>query len=212
MNLRQEYTDFAIKHMNLYVQNQAVKSGLSKDTVVEYFWFTIKPSAPTGKWEQFQYDYEKLVQKFHKSLCMNTIGKHYDRDKNKHLKPFICAAPDYENSNNSNPQYKNSFNHVHGIIALQGEQLKLFKTLIKENGAHYHYKISVGEIRDITIGKINNTEQDLYNYTNYISKNTNRQSRNETPIMMIPNQKSFKDYINEKIPPHQDGSRLRKTM
>lgn len=186
MNLKQLYNDFTIKHMNHYIEYQAAESGLSNDAVVEYFWFTIKPLEPSGSWEKFQFELEKTVQNFHKSVCMNIIGKYYDRKKNKHLKPFIYAAPDFESSNYANPQYKNEFNHIHGLIALQGEQLNLFKKLLKKNGDYYHYGISVGNIRNITIGKIDPTQGNLSGYINYINKNTNRQSFDINPSMMIP--------------------------
>lgn len=210
LNLRANYNNLAFQTMDYYRSYQAAASGLSTDAVVEYYWFTIKPTSPAGSWERFQTDYVKLVSAFHSSVCRHTVGTRFNSANKKHLKPFIFAAPDYENSNESPPQRNNSFNHVHGLIMLQGEQITYFKDLIDKNGNDYQYTKEISQIRSVTLNEITSNDRDLYNYINYINKNTSRRSLNINPNMMLPNDKAFKAYLNEHMKPHQDGSRLKK--
>lgn len=207
MNLRYYYNDLTIDIMNHYLKYQATASGFSSVEGAEHYWFTIKPSSPSGSWEKFQSEYIKLVAGFHRSVCKRTIGTRFNREKNKHLKPFLYAAPDFENSNQSGPLFKNAFNHVHGVISLRGEQLKEFKEWLFKFETHYVYFDSIDDIRWITVDKIGSTEQDLYGYVNYMNKNSDRKSFNLNPNMMLPRDDAFMSYLSERIKPHQDGSR-----
>lgn len=210
LNLRAKYNDLTFQTMDYYRSYQGAASGLSTDAVVEYYWFTIKPTSPTGSWERFQTDYTKLVAAFHSSVCRHTVGTRFRFPNKKHLKPFIFAAPDYENSNESSPQRNNSFNHVQGLIMLQGEQIKHFKDLICKNGNNYQYTEEISQIRSVTLNEITPIDGNLYAYINYINKNTSRRSLNINPNMILPNDEAFKAYLNEHMEPHQDGSRLKK--
>lgn len=210
LNLRENYNDLTFQTMDYYRSYQAAASGLSTDAVVEYYWFTIKPTSPAGSWERFQTDYVKLVSAFHSSVCRHTVGTRFRFPNKKHLKSFIFAAPDYENSNESSPQHNNFFNHVQGLIMLQGEQIKYFKDLICKAGNNYQYTEELSEIRSVILNEITPNDRDLYNYINYINKNTSRRSLNINPNMILPNDEAFKAYLNEHMEPHQDGSRLKK--
>lgn len=210
MMLKSYYNKLTLQNLDYYRSYQAAASGLSNDAVVEYYWFTIKPTSPKGNWERFQTEYVNLVTGFHRSVCTHMIGTRFNSPPKKHLKPFLCAAPDYDNSNETSPQRINTFHHVHGLIMLQGEQIMKFKSLIYKDKAIYQYSKSISDIRCVSLEKISSTDRDLRNYINYMNKNTARRSLNSNPNMMLPKDQAFTDYLGQFIKPHQDGSRLKK--
>lgn len=212
MNIRSSHNNNMIETMNYYRAYQSAVSGLSNDAVVEYFWFTIKPSSPSGSWIEFQNTYPKLVASYHRLVCELTVGSQYKNKNKRHLKPFLCAAPDYEDSNNSSPKMKNTFNHVHGLICLQQDQVIKYKNSLLYDQNNYFHLHQLDDIRAIVLKEIKSSSNDLYYYINYMNKNTERRYMNINSNMTLPNDEAFTSYITKHRKPYKDGSRLNKEI
>lgn len=159
------------------------------------YWFTIKLISPTGRWDHFQLDLKKYVCPFYYDLCEELVGKRWKRNNQKHLKPLLFAAPDYENSNIQGPLTVNAFNHIHGLISIRNDQKHILQMLLRETRNKSVYGNNFDKIREITIKEANHITTDNAGYKIYINKNADRKSGNINNGMFLPADQNFHKFI-----------------
>lgn len=189
--LKKAYTQFTIDKLEDYKSYQISNDPTLRQGDHTLYWFTIKPNSPSGRWDHFQFELKNYTFPFYCDLCERLNGKQYNRDNKKHLKPFLYATPDYENSNQNEPLFVNQFNHIHGIICIRNDQTIVFETLLNEFKNNYIYKNKFDPIRNIIINKTNNITPDGIGYKTYINKNSNRKFNNINNGMFLPADKDF---------------------
>lgn len=195
--LNKAYIKFTVDTLELYKSYQIANDITLKQGDHTLYWFTIKPSSPSRRWDHFQLELKKYVCPFYYDLCHGLIGKHYNRPNKKHLKPFLYATPDYENSNQVSPLIVNSFNHIHGIICIRNDQIIVFETLLNEFKNNYIYSNYIEDIRSIIINKVDHVYTDDIGYKVYINKNTTRKFNNINNGIFLPADKIFHTFIGK---------------
>src|SRR5690606_33633496 len=96
-------------------------------------------------------------------------------------------------------QSYNQFNHVHGLIALKGDELKKFRSILKPDATGWTYPFSLPDIRTVTIEQIEDNLESLCTYISYMNKNTSRLHFNENPSMFLPQHEQFRSYLKTNV-------------
>ncbi|QYM72037.1 hypothetical protein K1X45_11025 [Pseudochrobactrum sp. Wa41.01b-1] len=189
--LRQAYDKLTIDTLENYKLYQLENDRNIKNGDHTLYWFTIKPISPRGRWDRFQLDLKKYVCPFYYDLCERLNGKHWNKKNRKHLKPFLFAAPDYENSNNQGPLIVNDFNHVQGLICIRNDQKHILNNLLRKHNNNYTYVYKFDKVREITIAEANHTTMDNIGYKIYLNKNSNRKYDNINNFIYLPFDQKF---------------------
>ncbi len=192
---RKAYNQFTINTLENYKRYQIHSDPNLKDGDHTLYWFTVKLTSPTGRWNHFQMDLKKYICPFYYDVCDNLLGKIWKRTNKKHLKPFFFAAPDYENSNYQGPSTVNTFNHIHGLMCIRNDQKGDFQKLLSNEEPHYKYSKNIMGIRKITINETTSNANNNLGYINYLNKNSCRSKDNNYNEIYLPADKKFFEFI-----------------
>lgn len=206
MHIRKLYNKFTIEKATDYLEYQHSK-GLTGP--VQYYWFTIQIKNAAGNWNQFQQEFNKYVTDFYYNLCEDLIKKRFNRDKYKHLKPFLYAAVDCEDTNSGKPQDYNHHHHIHGLILMRQSQSDVFNKILIQDGQVFNYHKSFKLITAVKLYHLK-TPDDIKRYIDYINKNLNCYNTRNNPNMYLPHDNAFIKHLNDNKKPYMDGQRLRR--